>query len=293
MPAQYDTIQGPYDQLRKGSIALIERRNVHEVVKPFINGARVLDLACGSGFYTLELLDWGAASVLGVDISSTMLAEARRRVAATATAASHLSPDDNNNNKNNDNNIPPTTNSAITFLQADCTNPVPELEQQAQQQPFDLVFAAWLLNYAATRTQLTQMFHTAARSLKDDGGVFVAVTPVPSDDPVAFHAAERRARPAGAQCLLCEPRGDVAGGGGVAIHVHGETAVGPVDFDDFHFQREVYEAAARAGGFGGALRWRVTAVPDGFFQSHEGGASQEELESYIDTPHYGILEIMK
>ena len=60
---QYDTIQGPYDYIRTASIALIERENVHEKVAPFIKNARVLELACGSGFYTYSFLEWGASSV--------------------------------------------------------------------------------------------------------------------------------------------------------------------------------------------------------------------------------------
>lgn len=66
---QYDAIQGPYDYIRGASIAFIERENVHEKLASFIKGARVLELACGSGFYTYNFLDWGAISVIGVDIS--------------------------------------------------------------------------------------------------------------------------------------------------------------------------------------------------------------------------------
>lgn len=47
---QYDTIQGPYDYIRTASIALIERENVRDTVAPFVQNARVLELACGSGF---------------------------------------------------------------------------------------------------------------------------------------------------------------------------------------------------------------------------------------------------
>ena len=57
MPAQYDTIQAPYDEIRKSSIALIERANVQETLASFIKDARVLDLACGSGFYSYHILN--------------------------------------------------------------------------------------------------------------------------------------------------------------------------------------------------------------------------------------------
>ncbi|KAL9013639.1 MAG: hypothetical protein Q9173_001691 [Seirophora scorigena] len=78
MSTQYNAIQAPYDEWRKASITLIERDNVHTAVSPFIQNARVLDLACGSGFYTHHFVSWGAAVVVGVDISSAMLEQARQ-----------------------------------------------------------------------------------------------------------------------------------------------------------------------------------------------------------------------
>ncbi|MFJ6409855.1 class I SAM-dependent methyltransferase [Streptomyces hydrogenans] len=42
-----------------------------------VTGRSVLDLACGTGFYSRELKRRGAADVLGVDISSEMIAAAR------------------------------------------------------------------------------------------------------------------------------------------------------------------------------------------------------------------------
>lgn len=42
-------------------------------------GARVLDLGCGDGTYTVELLDWGAAEVTGADAAAVAVAAAARR----------------------------------------------------------------------------------------------------------------------------------------------------------------------------------------------------------------------
>jgi hypothetical protein len=53
---QCDSIQAPYDYIRGASIALIERKNIHETVEPFIKKARILELACGSRFYTYSSL---------------------------------------------------------------------------------------------------------------------------------------------------------------------------------------------------------------------------------------------
>ncbi|MEU6017702.1 class I SAM-dependent methyltransferase [Streptomyces sp. NPDC047515] len=42
-----------------------------------VNGKSILDLACGTGFYSREFKRRGASHVLGVDISSEMVAAAQ------------------------------------------------------------------------------------------------------------------------------------------------------------------------------------------------------------------------
>ncbi|KAJ4410988.1 hypothetical protein N0V82_009092 [Gnomoniopsis sp. IMI 355080] len=264
MSSQYDTIQRPYDEIRKSSIAIIEKENVRAAIEPLIKGARVLDLACGSGFYSLDFMKWGASRVVGIDISPVMLTEAARQAAAE---------------------LDPNSTKQISFVEADCSRP-----SLYDGGPFDVVFAAWLLNYAGSGSDMCQMFQNIALNLKDDGH-FLGVTPVPSEDPVAFYAAESKARPEGSGFLVVEPTGRVHDG--IVIHVHGDTSVGPVDFDNYHLRSEVYEAAAREGGLHGNLGWRLTTVPEGFLEHRDGGASIEELESYAQTANYGILVISK
>lgn len=46
---------------------------------PDLVGARVLDLACGQGLATRELVDAGATSVIGVDAAAPMIELARQR----------------------------------------------------------------------------------------------------------------------------------------------------------------------------------------------------------------------
>lgn len=58
---QYDTIQAPYDLIRQKTIARIEHENVQTTLAPLIANARVLELACGSGFYTHDLAKWAPA----------------------------------------------------------------------------------------------------------------------------------------------------------------------------------------------------------------------------------------
>lgn len=265
MSTQYDTIQAPYDEIRKSSNALIERANVQEAVAPFIKNARVLDLACGSGFYSYHFLKWGARKVVGVDISPVMIEEAR-------TASFQI----------------PSNGGTIDFKVADCSKPVPY-----EGDPFDVVFGAWLLNYAPSGKDMVDMFRNVALNLKD-GGHFVAVTVPPTQDPAVFVEAEGKVRPSesgGSGGLFCSVTGVVEDG--ITIHVHADTRQGDVDFDCYHLRKGVYEASARDGGLRGELAWRVTAVPDEFFKDRKGGASVEELDSYKVTPHFGILVVAK
>ena len=262
MSTQYDTIQAPYDEIRKSSIALIERANVQEAVAPFVKDARVLDLACGSGFYSYDFLKWGASKVVGADISSAMLEEAR-------AARSRM----------------PSNGATVEFKLADCSEPVPYAGG-----PFDLVFGAWLLNYAPSGDDMVEMFRNVALNLKD-GGHFVAVTPPPTQDPTAFVEAERKARPSGSGGLLCSVTGAVEDG--ITFHAYADTRRGDVDFDCYHLRKEVYEASAREGGLRGEVVWSVTSVPDEFLKDRKGGASVEELESYKVTPHFGMLVVAK
>ncbi|KAL5326058.1 hypothetical protein ACEPPN_007196 [Leptodophora sp. 'Broadleaf-Isolate-01'] len=265
---QYDTIQGPYDYIRGASIAFIERENIREAVAPFIKGARVLELACGSGFYTYSFLEWGATSVLGVDISSGMLNSAQHQEKAKEY------------NKGG--------NPKVSLIQADCSIPTPY-----PGSPFDIVFGAWLLNYAPDRSSLVKMFANISLNLKP-GGHFISVTVPPSSNPIDSINAEINARPmpAGSGYLIYQPIRGVEDG--VFFNVHGETPVGDLDFECFHLRREVYESAAREAGLLGELRWGVTEVPERFRKGDaEGGASLVELESYRTVPNYGVLVITK
>jgi toxoflavin synthase len=73
MNSQYDSLAGAYTRLNT------ERPDRACIMVPTAQkylgavSGDVLDLACGSGFYTRQLKAWGARSVLGVDISAEMI----------------------------------------------------------------------------------------------------------------------------------------------------------------------------------------------------------------------------
>lgn len=71
--AQYDQIGSKYDEYaRTATQKRAESYTVLQMVEP-LAGKRVLDLACGFGFYTRLLKQHGAAQVIGVDISPEMV----------------------------------------------------------------------------------------------------------------------------------------------------------------------------------------------------------------------------
>ncbi len=169
---QYDSIGQSYDRLKRLPAARLERNNVRDVVKPMFadnNSAQVLDLACGTGYYSRLLLSWGADSVTGVDISSAMI-EAAKDAANGDAANGGVGGGSLGESK-----------SGLTFTIGDCTRPL----QHLGLPPVDVVVGAWLLNYAATAEEVTAMFDNIARSLRA-GGYFVGVTPHPAEDLDAF-----------------------------------------------------------------------------------------------------------
>lgn len=153
MPDQFITVAPIYQQVLDLPDAPLEYHRLRCAVGD-LTGLNVLDLACGIGNSTQNLLDWGAARVVGVDISEAMLSQTRKMV----------------------------TSARATFVQADCSNPVP---LKLAEGPFDLVHAAWLLDYAADRSQMAAMWRMIAVNLKR-GGRFVGMVPNPDfdfDDP--------------------------------------------------------------------------------------------------------------
>ena len=167
MSTQYDNIQAPYDYIRTKTIALIEHENVHTTIAPYIKDARVLELACGSGFYTFDILKWGASFVVGVDISHNMVEEARRKGTKRDVGKER----------------------ATKFGLRDGSQPT-----TYEGGNFDIVFAAWFLNYAPDRAGLADMFRNICMNLRP-GGHFISVTCPPNSNPSASLDAKFNARP--------------------------------------------------------------------------------------------------
>ena len=145
---QYDKIGSKYDEYsRTATLKRAERYSVGHMVGD-LQGERVLDLACGSGFYTRMLKQRGAGEVIGVDISPEMIRLANEREQADPLGVSYQEHD------------------VLTL---------PNLG------PFDLITGIWLFCYPDTRDQLLRMFHRVYANLASDGR-FVAFTANPAFD---------------------------------------------------------------------------------------------------------------
>lgn len=134
--AEYDSIARQYrDSKRLPFRDHLERYSLFRMLGD-VGGLRIVDLACGDGFYTRKLKKAGASHVTGVDISAEMI-----RLADESERRRPL---------------------GCSYVQADAANFVPA-------EPVELVVAAYLLNYAKTRAELVRLCLAARNCLRGSG----------------------------------------------------------------------------------------------------------------------------
>ena len=140
---QYDKIGSAYERVKE--LPLARFAEVPTVLRSLehIKGQRVLDLACGTGYYTRRIRELGAAEVVGVDISQVMIRHA-------VEVEAHLPL-------------------GISYQVLDATE-LPALGG------FDRVNAVYLLNYAPNEESLRKMVDGVSRNLKAGGSFFAATT---------------------------------------------------------------------------------------------------------------------
>ncbi|KID81542.1 ToxA protein [Metarhizium guizhouense ARSEF 977] len=114
---------------------------------------------------------------------------------------------------------------------------------------FDLAFGAWFLNYAENKAQLRAMFRNMAQNLRP-GAPFIAIVPHPTDD-VGDRAEIYTKPPFNRMFPRNEYTEPLESGDGYGLRVLLDN--NGVDFMTWHMKREVYEEAARLGGFQGRL----------------------------------------
>lgn len=258
MSTQYDELVASYNEMRKLPGEVLEVYNMQQVSAPYIKGAKVLDLACGSGYYTNQLLSWGASQVVGVDISKGMIEAAK---AAT----------------------PPDK---VQFIVADCSIPT-----KYDGGPFDIVFAGWLLNYAPDGAGLADMFRNIDINL-NEGGRFFGVTTYPTRDPRKYNEVALQSKPLFWKDLWVVPTGDIEDG--ISATVFATTKLGQMQFDDYHLRKDVYEQAAKNAGLTKELTWKPTLWPKDDSELLRGKENvEEELAVYLKMPAFVIVTVEK
>ena len=260
MSTQYDQIVNAYETVSNLPGEQIEHKNVERSIQPHLQGSKVLELACGLGMYTRRFIDMGATHVLALDISSGMIE------AAKVASAS------------------PPYKSKIEYQVADCSKPT-----RFDEGPFDLVFAAYLLNYAPDEKTLSDSFRMASLNLKP-GGIFLGTTVPPAEDPKKRIETLRAVRPKQKGILWTTILGAVEDGCKINLMaLTEEKEEDNVGFDNYHLRESVYGRAAKAGGFGGGLEWERLEWPEEL----SGSEREEWLRTYVTEPETGIFVARK
>jgi toxoflavin synthase len=152
----YDAIAHTYRETKSLPIKQYsEGFTLFQVLGP-LRGLAVLDVACGDGYYTRAMKRQGAARVMGVDSSPTMITYATREEETHPLGIEYI---------------------------------VGEAEAMDMLGAFDLVTAAYLLVHATSRDQLAAMCQAVVKQLKP-GGRFVALTINPQLVPAQLPRVE-------------------------------------------------------------------------------------------------------
>ncbi|MBC8041121.1 MAG: class I SAM-dependent methyltransferase [Opitutaceae bacterium] len=204
--AEYDSIAADYKKSKFAPWRIaVEVHSLFNLLGD-VRGARVLDLACGDGIYSRRLRERGAARVVGVDLSSGMIDLARAEEAARPLGIEYH---------------------------------VGAAQELALGETFDVVFAAYLLNYARSLDELAAFASAVAKHLRP-GGRFVGINNNPAHAPELYAATK--------------PFGFVKNLATGASLVNG-TAITYTFFQDghtFHFDNFYLEPQAHASVLAGA-----------------------------------------
>lgn len=240
MSTDYDAIAEDYQRAKRQPWrAAIEEFTLLKLVGD-LRGLAVLDLACGEGYYTRRLRGLGASRVVGVDRSAGMIGLARAEEAERPLG--------------------------LEYVEADCTT-------DECGGGFDLAVAAYLLNYARDRSQLSDFCRSVARAVRP-GGRFVAVDTNPDLDLGRTRAFQAYG------FEIEAPQGAVEGAPVVwTFHLSG----GPLRIENYHLPAAAREDALRAAGFRKVVPHAPRLAPN-----VEGGATP--WGAFLDNPPVIFLE---
>jgi SAM-dependent methyltransferase len=241
----YDAIAADYKRAKQQPWRFyVERYTLLRLIGD-LRGLAVLDLACGEGYYSRELRHRGAARVVGVDASEGMIRLARQEEVRKPLSIEYR---------------------------------VGDARAVDGAGGFDLVVAAYLLNYAATDAELQDMCSAIGRALKP-GGRFVGVNNNPEHPPERFGASRQYG-------FVKSTPGAVREGAPITytIFLDGRS----IDITNYWLSTAAHEAAFRAAGFRD-VRWHGPRV------SAEGRATFGDgfWENFLAHPPVTFLECVR
>ena len=265
MTSQYDTIGSKYNIFKALPAATVEVENMKSAVQPFLavkDKPRVLDLACGAGYYSQKFLEWGADYVFGIDLSPAMISAANENLLGSEKPGS------------------------LRFAIGDAKS----LGRIEAEEPFDMVTGAWCLNYASNLEDMTDMFRTISSNLKD-GGVFVGLTPHPADDLDAFahmtNDFEKEQPHRWGVTVDYYEKLESGDGWKTEVTGHGTQKI---SFRNYHLKKDIYEEVARLGGMNGKVQWKRIELPS---QAIERWGEEYWDLFFKKGPHMGIMVVEK
>jgi SAM-dependent methyltransferase len=245
MATDYDAIAADYKRAKQQPWRFYVERHTLLRLAGDLRGLAVLDLACGEGYYTRELRHRGAGRVVGVDMSEGMIRLAREEEARRPLGIEYR---------------------------------VQDARAVDAAGDFDLVVAAYLLNYAATRDELQEMCAAIGRALRP-GGRFVAVNNNPEQPPEHFGAS----RPYG---FVKSTPGPLREGAPIIYTIFLDG--GAIDITNHWLSTAAHDEAFRAAGFR-EVRWHRPRV------SAEGRAAfgDDFWQSFLAHPPVTFLECVR
>lgn len=213
---------------------------------PDLRGKSVLDIACGEGYYTRKLRDRGAARIIGLDLSPRMIELARAQESEQQLGVEYRVGD----------------GKALSF-----------------NGEFDIVFAAYFLNYARDARELQEMCDAISRALKP-GGRFITV----NANPMLDWDASRSYRQYGFEADIAVPLEEGAPIIWRMFLDDGST----FEIENYHLNAKTHEDAFSTAGFS-EVHWRPAKV------SPEGQSSFPKgfWDVLIEHPTVAFIECVK
>lgn len=208
-----------------------------------VQGKTVLDLACGEGRFSRTIKHGGAHQVVGVDISAGMIELARQ--------AEDQQP------------------LGTTYIHADVAS-------LGTIGSFDVVSAAFLFNYAASKEALLALCRTAYSNLKAGGKLVASINATPLF-PLLNNQATRK------YGYLVQGPSPLREGDGVEYSFF--TGNHSIRLLNYHWSRATYEWAFRQAGFG-ACNWQAPTVSPQGLEEH----GHEFWRDFLCEPNFICLE---